>query len=132
MVVLGTIVPSRLMSEYIIIIRNRWWNAIENKKVGERIAYLRVANHYTREVLAELIGISPKFLYEIETGKKGFSADTLYKISMTLGVSSDYILTGRVRGEGINQGIVELFDESQLRRTEDILQLIHDIAAGDT
>ena len=51
---------------------------------------------------------------------------------MTLGVSSDYILTGRVRGEGINQGIVELFDESQLRRIEDILQLIHDIAAGDT
>ena len=101
-------------------------------QIGERIRELREIQNYTRERFAEKIDISTKFLYEIETGKKGFSADTLYKISMTLGVSSDYILTGRVRGEGINQGIVELFDESQLRRIEDILQLIHDIAAGDT
>lgn len=93
---------------------------------------MRVVNHYTRETFAELVGISPKFLYEIETGRKGFSASTLYKIASTLGVSCDYIMTGSTRGEGINQGIMELFDESQLRRIEDILQLIHDIAVSDT
>lgn len=93
---------------------------------------MRVVNHYTKETFAELVGISPKFLYEIESGKKGFSASTLYKIASTLGVSSDYILTGSNKGEGISRGIVELFDESQLKRIENILQLIHDIVEGDS
>lgn len=33
------------------------------------------------EEFAELVDISPKFLYEVETGLKGFSADTLYRIA---------------------------------------------------
>ena len=65
---------------------------MEKKEIGERIAYLRVVNHYTREALAEMVGITPKFLYDIETGKKGFSANTLYKIAKALGVSCDYII----------------------------------------
>lgn len=44
---------------------------------GNRIRYLRERQHYTREQLAEMADISPKFLYEIESGQKGFSADTL-------------------------------------------------------
>ena len=44
---------------------------------GNRIRYLREKQHYTREQLAEMADISPKFLYEIESGQKGFSADTL-------------------------------------------------------
>ncbi len=102
-------------------------DSIENKEVGERIAYLRTANHYTRESFAELVGISPKFLYEIEAGRKGFSADTLCRIASTLGVSCDYIMTGSERGGGINQAVMELFDASQLRRIEDILRLIHEM-----
>lgn len=39
--------------------------------------------------------MSPKFLYEIETGQKGFSADTLYRISKTLKVSSEFLLSGQ-------------------------------------
>ena len=88
---------------------------------------MRVVNHYTREAFAELVGISPKFLYEIETGRKGFSASTLYKIASTLGVSCDYIMTGSAKGNRIDQGIMELFDESQLKRIENILQLIHEV-----
>lgn len=80
--------------------RDRWWSPIEKKEVGERIAYLRVVNHYTRERFAELVGISPRFLYEIETGRKGFSASTLYKIASTLEVSCDYIMTGSTRDNG--------------------------------
>lgn len=56
---------------------------------------MRVKNQYTREAFAEIVGISTKFLYEIETGKKGFSANTLYKIATSLGVSCDYIITGK-------------------------------------
>jgi len=62
--------------------------------VGERIMILRIDRGYTREQLAELANISDKFLYEIETGKKGFSATTLLNISKALEVSLDYIMTG--------------------------------------
>lgn len=65
------------------------------KEAGERILLMRVMRGYTRESLAELASISPKFLYEIETGKKGFSAIVLYNICKALKVDCDYILSGK-------------------------------------
>ena len=64
------------------------------KEIGFRVRSLREANGYTRDALAVKIDISTKFLYEIEMGKKGFSAEILYKLSQTLAVSADSILTG--------------------------------------
>ena len=40
--------------------------------IGGRIRALRELNRYTREKFAEIADISPKFLYEIETGQKDF------------------------------------------------------------
>ena len=62
---------------------------------GIRIRDLREQNHYTREKLSEMADISPKFLYEIESGQKGFSADTLYRLAQALGTNADYILYGK-------------------------------------
>ncbi len=42
-----------------------------NLQMGKEIKDLRIELYYTRETLAELSGISSKFLYELETGKKG-------------------------------------------------------------
>ena len=66
-------------------------------EVGNRIRLLRERKRYTRENLAEKAGISSKFLYEIEIGAKGFSADTLCKLAEALEVDTDYILLGEVR-----------------------------------
>ena len=63
--------------------------------VGIRIKELRESKKFTREELAEKADISSKFLYEVEKGRKGLSADTLLKISRTLSCSCDYILTGK-------------------------------------
>jgi len=63
-------------------------------EIGNRIKVLREVRGYTREELAEKAEISSKFLYEVEKGRKGLSADTLLKISRTLSCSCDYILTG--------------------------------------
>lgn len=65
-----------------------------NMKIGPRVIALRVARGYSRIELAEKVGISCKFLYEIEGGKKGFSADTLFQLSRVLRASMDYIMTG--------------------------------------
>lgn len=66
---------------------------------GARIRKLREDKKYTRECLSELAEISPKFLYEIENGQKGFSADTLYRLAQALDTNADYILYGEYRGK---------------------------------
>lgn len=100
---------------------------MENKEIGERIAYLRVVNHYTREALAEMVGITPKFLYDIETGKKGFSANTLYRISKSLGVSCDYIISGTTNSNLTEIEVVEMFEPSQQKRIKELLHVIYDL-----
>lgn len=104
---------------------------MSNIEVGKRIKYLREANNYTREVFADQIGISSKFLYEIETGKKGFSANTLLKISQALSVSCDYILCGHQKENKISkqlQDILESMDPGQMGNVKEILLLVRDIA----
>ena len=67
---------------------------MDNVIIGVRIKSLRLKNKMTREELAEAADISSSFLYEIETGKKSFSAYTLGSLSRALSVKSDYILHG--------------------------------------
>ena len=55
---------------------------------------MREMKHYTRDTFAGKVGISSKFLYEIETGRKNFSADILCRIARELAVSCDYIMLG--------------------------------------
>lgn len=65
-----------------------------DKKIGERIYQVRNKRGYTRRELAKAADISIKFLYEMETGRKGFSAGVLSKICQELCISADYILMG--------------------------------------
>ena len=99
--------------------------------VGIRIRELREKNRYTREKFAEIAEISPKFLYEIETGQKGFSADTLHRIASGLSVTCDYILYGDFKDEyreEIYQAL-RLFDGHQISSIYKLLKLIHEIIA---
>lgn len=65
------------------------------KEAGQRIQNLRKQWKLTREELAEFVGLSMKHIYEIETGRKGFSASTLYRIAIALGVGCDDIMMGK-------------------------------------
>ena len=99
-------------------------------KAGLRIRNLREANNYTREEFAEIAGISPKFLYEIETGQKGFSADTLYRISKALFVNCEYILTGDQNDyntEVLNT--LKLFSSSKNGKIKQLLELIYELGS---
>lgn len=98
---------------------------MSNVQIGLRIRELRKARNYTREDLANMVDISSKFLYEIETGKKGFSAETLSKLSDALQVSCDYIMLGK---EQYNIGkivyILKMLEPEQIDRMQNILQII--------
>lgn len=100
------------------------------KHAGERIRELREMIDYTREEFAEKVGISEKFLYEIEVGRKGFSADTLCRISQALSVSCDYIMLGEDKEHRNMEKIVcvlESAEPKQLGKMQDILKILYDM-----
>lgn len=99
-------------------------------EAGNRIRSLREKKHYTRERLAEKADISAKFLYEIEIGAKGFSADTLCKLAEALEVNTDYILFGS-QGIKDNDEMSIFFKgltEDDRKNLLEILELIHKIS----
>lgn len=98
-------------------------------QVGERIKELRILNKYTREELATKVGISVKFLYNIEQGKQGFSAETLLALSEVLHVKCDYILKGSKESAYSNELLeaIDMFDESQMITLVKILKSVYEI-----
>lgn len=101
-----------------------------NIEIGARIKEKRNNFKYTRETLAELVEISPQFLANIESGKKGMSFTTLKKLCKCLGVSCDYIILGKEPASK-NEQLCELLsniDEKYIPLVEgmlgNILQII--------
>ena len=70
-----------------------------------------------------MAGISSKFLYEIESGKKGFSAVTLMKLSKALNVSMDYIMAGKDM-KSSEDGIVATLEQFKPNTLENVERLI--------
>lgn len=96
------------------------------KYAGQRILMVRTMRGYTRETLAELADISPKFLYEIETGKKGFSALVLHNLCGALEVDCDYILTGG-RVDMYDQNLIRSLELFEKDKTEQIAKILKEI-----
>lgn len=63
-----------------------------NKILGERLKETRTTKRITREMLAEKIDVSARFLADVETGKVGISLATLKNICECLNVSADFLL----------------------------------------
>lgn len=97
------------------------------KGAGERILSARVMRGYTRENLAELAEISPKFLYEIETGKKGFSSQTLYNLCVALHIDSEYVLTGKYKNSYDQRllAVIEMFEDNKTEKLAEIIKYIY-------
>lgn len=103
-------------------------------QIGERIRELRELRNFTREGLAEKIGVSAKFLYEVETGKKGFSAEVLRRMSQTLAVSCDYIMFGMERAYPWQENVPGDFgklEPAQMERIRDILRLLYEMCGTE-
>lgn len=104
---------------------------MSNNQVGDRIRELREIQNFTREALAEKVDISAKFLYEIEVGKKGFSAETLCRISKALSVSCDYIMLGEDsthRGSEKIICVLESLEPKQVSKMQDIIKILYEMS----
>ena len=67
-----------------------------NIAIGNRVRLIREAQNKTRDKLSEEADISPHFLFEIETGKKSMTANTIINLAKALNVTTDFILLGSV------------------------------------
>lgn len=98
---------------------------MDKEIIGKRIRYQREKLNLTRAEFAEQIELSPQFLAEIENGKKGMSAETLYKICERVEMSADYMLLGRQSVGSIQTPAVETLCKippKYSEMVEDILQ----------
>ena len=66
-----------------------------NQEIGLRIREVRKKKGLSRGDLADMSGISPKFIFQIEKQGLGFSVDTLRQLTRVLETSYDYLLEGR-------------------------------------
>lgn len=63
-----------------------------NVETGRNIKFYREKAGYSREKLAELAGVSPRFIADVESGVVGVSLTTLKNVCQALGISADRIL----------------------------------------
>lgn len=78
---------------------------------GARIKELRERKNLTRDQLAAQSGLSAKFIYEVENGKKGMSVDSLIRIADVLSCSCDTILMSKEAGERPSNKILRILSE---------------------
>lgn len=94
-------------------------------QIGRRMRAKREQCGYTRERLAELCSLSPRFIANIELGDSTFSLDTLMTVCRVLSCSSDYLLFGSERdGEAWSETITKLqkIDVKYQKEADKILQ----------
>ncbi len=99
-----------------------------NKKFGLKIKKLRERRGLSREKLGEMAEISDRFIYDIETGQKGVSAETLYKLSQALNVTSDYLLFEVEENKNELSYIMEVLKNLSSRELESVEKIILEIS----
>lgn len=105
-----------------------------DKAVGIRIRELRESKDMTREEVAARAEITPKFLYEVESGRKGMSAGNLHRIATALSTSCDYILLGvhkmddGAKLESIYAEALQGFNDKQRKSVIKMLKILLEIS----
>lgn len=89
----------------------------ELKGIGKRISERRKQLGLTQERIAEVMDVSIQMISNLERGNKAIKIDNLIKISEILGVSTDYILTGKHSHNDIREiaGKLSLLNESDFK-----------------
>ena len=82
-----------------------------NITIGGRIRAYRESLGMNREAFSEQVGLSPQFLAEAETGKKGLSAESIYKICSNSEMSADYLVLGKVKREKLKNPLDHVIQE---------------------
>ena len=90
------------------------------EEIGKRISERRKLMRLTQEQLAEQMDVSIQMISNLERGVKAIRIDNLIRLSQTLNISTDYILTGKQTTDDLvtlaNQ--ISQLEESQRKMIE--------------
>ena len=92
-----------------------------NIDIGKRIRQERERANLTREQLAELVDVTPRFIADVERGHVGISILTLKKICEVLHISSDALLWGKPTQTSIDDKL-KLIDSEYAHYIEKLVQ----------
>ena len=84
-----------------------------NETIGGRIRAYRESLGMNRESFSEQVGLSPQFLAEAETGKKGLSAESIYKICINSDLSADYLVLGKLKKDKLKNPVDNVMQNMQ-------------------
>ena len=87
-------------------------------EIGGRIKAERKKQGLSQERLAEMINVSPHYIYEIERGLKTMSLETLVNVTETMGLSADFIIFGEKIDNNIN--LYEQLEKMDLQQREKV------------
>lgn len=96
--------------------------------LGERVRIRRNMIKLTREKLAEMVNVSPRFLADVEAGKVGVSMETLKALSIALRVSSDYLLGLKDESHAVGELLQTAFSDLEPKYYMAILSLINELS----
>ena len=94
-----------------------------NIQIGGRIRLIREAQGKTREQVAEIADISPQFLFDIETGKKGMTSQTIINLAKALNVTTDFLLLGCVTKMSRIVNNLEGLEPDKLNLAEEFIKI---------
>lgn len=87
-------------------------------EIGGRIKAERKKQGLSQERLAEMINVSPHYIYEIERGLKAMSLETLVNMTEAMGLSADFIIFGEKIDKNID--LYEQLDRMDLQQREKV------------
>lgn len=91
--------------------------------MGQRIFSLRKKKGLTQEGLANLSGVSYQTISTAELGNKTLRPENIVKLSQALGVSTDYLLTGK--HNAIDQSLLnDKLSEAAPKKYDRIMRVI--------
>lgn len=94
------------------------------RDIGQRVRDQRELLGYTREDLAEALGVTPKFCSDIELGLKGMSIQTLFNLSHILKITTDYILGGDKTDNNVVAPVINMLKTCKPEKLEYAKEII--------
>lgn len=109
---------------------------LDYKAIGKRIKIARIKADLTQERLAEITGVSPTHISNIETGTTRVSLTAIVTIANALSVTVDDLLCdsvkkSRVQFEKDIEDILKDCDEYEIRMIADMAQALKDTLRKD-
>lgn len=98
-----------------------------NLIVGLRIREIREFYQMTQAEFSERCDLSESFLTAVESGRKGVTSKTLYKICTAMNVSADYFIRGKGNGFEMDM-LTEIIGSMDKRSREGALRILREYA----